>query len=466
MTALPFRLSCLAFAALLLPLAQAAFNPAIVSAEARWIVYADLDALRGSAPGRELVDALQKAQREATDGTIGLDIPKVLTTVGSLTAYGINLSKDPEAIDGALIAQGTADLRKIAESVLLQGTLAEPKVFSEVTDLPFPAYAINDPKAPESTRMQLIVAFPPEPIVLLSKSRAQLLKARDVFRGTAPSLAKGGAAELAKPKVNTADAYLFAASVVPTEPILPKNAPQTRMLQLARSGAIAVGESGPDLFAEVELNASSDQNAGKLLKILQGLTAMLSLAESNDRELAQFLNAASVQRQEDTVTLNLAYPSARLLQMVQTLRARAEAPPARREPVITHGTVVAEWRADEGGAPEGAAPDALSWRTIENVSLVNGSILSLGRFATGGRNARFNRVEIIPAEGTGAPLVFRTEYMRNFRGTMSQFQFPGADGIYTLRVAYQSEPDSDAKFALSVRNPNDPEPSPHGRKGR
>ena len=189
MTALPFRLSCLAFAALLLPLAQAAFNPAIVSAEARWIVYADLDALRGSAPGRELVDALQKAQREATDGTIGLDIPKVLTTVGSLTAYGINLSKDPEAIDGALIAQGTADLRKIAESVLLQGTLAEPKVFSEVTDLPFPAYAINDPKAPESTRMQLIVAFPPEPIVLLSKSRAQLLKARDVFRGTAPSLA-------------------------------------------------------------------------------------------------------------------------------------------------------------------------------------------------------------------------------------------------------------------------------------
>src|SRR5688572_1520624 len=420
--------------------AAAPYNPAVVGNDARWVVYADFDGLRNSTLGKEVVNAIASAQSAATGGVIGIDIAKVLTTVGSLTAYGTNLSKDPKAMDGALIAQGTADLRKIVESILLQGTLAEPNVFAEVSDLPFPAYSILDPKAPEATRMQLIVAFPPEPIVLVSKSKAQLVKARDVFRGSAPSLTKGGAPELTKLDVKAAGAYVFAASIVPSEPIFPQNAPQARMLQLARSGAIAFGEKGPDLFAHAELIASSDQNAEKLMKILQGMTAMLSLAETNDAQLGEFLNATTVAREKDAVTLHLAYPSDRLMKMTQTLRAQAEARPVNRQPSIVHGKSVAEWNADEVSAPEGAEPNALSWRTIENVPLVNGSTISLGRWANGGRNAKFDRVEIVPADGAGSPLVFKADFMRN-RGTMSQVQFPGTDGVYTLKVAFVNDPE-------------------------
>ena len=459
MTTFLFRCAIIALPTFSLGSVFAAYNPGIVAADARWVVYLDLDALRAGSLGKELIPVIEKSQAEATGGIVGLDIPKVLTTVGSLTAYGTNLSKDPATLDGALIAQGTADLRKIVESVLLQGTLAEPKVFSEVTDLPFPAYAVTDPKAPEATRMQVIVAFPPEPIVLVSKSKAQLIKARDVFRGAAPSLTKGGAAELAQLHIKTAGAYLFATSVVPTEPIFPQNAPQARILQLARAGAIAFGESGPDLFAHAELIASSDQSAEKLMKILQGMTAMLSLAETNDTQLGEFLNATRVSREKDAVTLHLAYPSARLMQMTQTIRRQAEARPVNRQPSIVHGKAVAEWRADEVSAPEGAEPNALSWRTIENVPLVNGSTISLGRWLNGGKDAKFDRAEIVPADGAGAPLVFKSDFMRNFRGTMSQFQFPGSDGVYTLKVAFVNDPEGKAKFAVSVRNPNEaPQP--------
>src|SRR5688572_15912673 len=267
MMTLPFRCAIVALTILPVGSATAAYKPSIVSADARWVVYADLDALRASALGGELIAMIEKTQGEATGGVIGLDVSKVLKTVGSLTAYGTNLSKDPKALDGALIAQGTPDLRKIVESVMLQGTLADPKVFSELSDLPFPAYAVSDPKAPEESRTQLIVAFPPEPIVIVSKSKAQLVKARDVFRGSAPSLAKGGSPDLTQLDVATNGAYVFAASVVPTEPMFPQNAPQARILQLARSGAIALGETGPDLFARAALIGSSDQNAEKLMKI-------------------------------------------------------------------------------------------------------------------------------------------------------------------------------------------------------
>jgi len=439
-----------------LPL-EAAYSPAIVVADARWVVHADLNALRGSTLGKELIIAIGKAQAGATGGVIGLDVSKVLATVGSLTAYGTNLSGNPEAIDGALILQGTPDLRKIAESILLQGTLAEPKAFSEITDLGFPAYAISDPKAKPEAGVQVIVAFPPEPIVLVSKSREQLLKARDVFRGAGASLAKTPASPLNRLAAGAAGAYIFGASVVPTEPLFPQNAPQARILQLANSGAIALGERGENTFAHVELLASSDNNAEKLMKILQGMTAMLSLAETTDQQLTEFLNSTVVTREKNTVTLDLAYSSARLVTMVQALRVQAEPRPVNRPPQIAVGKTVAGWGGDGVAAPAGTNPNQHLEHTVENVALTTGNLVTLGRALNGGRNAKFIRVEITPAAG-GTPLVFGTDFMRNVRGLMWQFPFPGAAGVYHLKVVYLEDPDGKAKYAVSVADPKAPTP--------
>src|SRR5262245_52487129 len=123
MTHTYFRGAVIALAFFPILSAHAGYNPAIVAADARWVVYADLTALRNTTLGKELVSAIEKAQKQATDGMIGVDVAKLLGTVGSLTAYGSNLSPDPKAVDGALIVQGTPELRKIAESILLQVTL-------------------------------------------------------------------------------------------------------------------------------------------------------------------------------------------------------------------------------------------------------------------------------------------------------------------------------------------------------
>lgn len=435
---------------------HATYNPAIIGADARWVVHADMNGLRTSALGAELVAAIEKAQADSTQKAIGLDMQRVLMTVGSLTAYGSNLAKDPAAIDGALIAQGTPDLRKIAESLLLQGTLTNPNAITEVTDLPFPAYAISDPKAALANRMQLIVAFPPEPIIVLSKSKAQVTKARDVFRGTEASLAKVPGSPLSALLTKTTGAYFFAASIVPTDSVFPENAPQTRVLQLATSGAFAFGEQEGNTFVHTELRASSSQNAEKLLKILQGMTAMLSLAESNDQQLSDFINAASASREGDVVTMRLAYPSARLVQMSQLLRTQAASrQTANRPAAITIGKPVAEWSAQsDTTAPD---PSGLVWRVIENVALRNGGSITLGRATNGGEGARFERVEVVPSASSGAPLTFRSEMMRGIRGSMWQIAFPGADGNYTVKVAYRPDTERKATFAVSV---GDPRPTP------
>ena len=428
--------------------ARAAYAPAVVSADARWVVFADFNALRASALGQELVTLVESAQKEATGGTIGVDFPKLLATIGTVTAYGTNFVPDPQLMDGTLIVQGTADMRKIAESVLLQGTLAEPKVFSEVAGLPFAAYAIADPNSKEADKTQLVVAFPPEPIVLASKSKAQLLKARDVFRGAAASLARSGS-PLAKLPAGAEGAYLYTASLVPAEGVGPQNTPHARILQLTHSASMAIGERGRDIFAHAELLASSDANAERLKKILEGLTAMLGLAETNDKQLAEFLNSVAVTREQNTVTLDLAYSSARLAQMLKAIRT--DAPPARRQPTITLGTVLAQWGGDATGeAGSGASPGQ---RTIENVKLANGSLITLGRALNGAESARFVSIEITPASGAGGPMTFKPDFMRNLRGTMWQFPFPGTDGVYTLRVNYVPDAAGKAKFAVSLSEP-------------
>ncbi len=428
--------------------AHASLNPAHVAADARWVVHVDLEALRASAIGQELVAAVEKEQAAATVGGVGLNVAKLLQTIGSLTAYGSNLDKDPTKIDGALIVQGTADFRKIAESLLLQGTIAQPKIFTEDTSFPFPAYAVAEPNSKAEGKIAVVVAFPPEPIVIISKSKDQLMRARDVFRGSAPSLAKTPGSPLHRLGAHAARAYLYAATVVPAENVFPQNAPQTRMLQLAGAGSLALGEHGENTFAHAELVASSSSNADKLAKILQGMTAALSFAETTDKALADFINSTTVARNGDTVTLDLAYSTARLTAMAQSLR-KPEAPAAPKVAPITSGRTLAEWT-----APAVAGSDSAdASHAIENAELKNGATISLGWRGNGGKGVRFQRVEIAPAGG-GAPLVFRADMMRAAgRGNMAQFAFPGADGAYSLKVTYATDPEGKAACAVSIRDP-------------
>jgi hypothetical protein len=477
------KTSCLlvaGFAVLSLTSAHAAFDPAIVPADSRWVLYADLENLRNSTLGKELTALLEKQQ--LANLPIGVDPQKLLATIGSATAYGANFSANPQALDGTLVVRGTPDLRKIVESVLLQATIASPEQVSEFTELPFPAYAIKSrpPAAPKkddgvplesapkqissAAKMELIVAFPPEPVVLASKSKAQIVRAEEVLRGGGSSLARTPSSPLARFASDSANAFFFASSVVPSDQLMPAGVDnsQARILKMTNSGSVALGETGPNTFARVQLIATSDEMADKLTKILQGMTAMLSLAETTDRQLGEFLSATSVTRDGDAVRLALSYPSARLVQMLQNLKQMQQPPApavANQAPPITNGNTVAEWTSEPG--PNAGGPASLAWHTIDNVTLQNGSTITLGRTLEGGRSARFDRVEIVP-QGGGAPLVFRSNYMRitGPRGSMVQFVFPGMDGLYTLKVAYYDDPQGKARYAVSVREPRAVPPPP------
>jgi len=451
---------------------RAAFNPAVVAADAQWVVFLDVNDLRASALGQQLIDAAQKqVQIGLVNSDIHFDFQKTLATIESITAYGANFSPDPKMLDGTLLIRGTPDLRKIVEALVIQGTVTTPERVTELKDLPFAAYAMDG---------QVIVGFPPEPIILASKSKPQLLKALAVFRGTSPSLAQTPSSPLRALFPAAEHSYLVAASLVPTEKWAQVDGPHTRILQMVSSGSLTLGENGPRTTAFLRLTASSDDMADKLLKIVQGLTAIAALAETNDKQLSEFLQSAAAEKQDHTVTVRLAYATDRLVQMIQNAQSTAKTAAAAGSPGSTPanaGKVVAEWKPDQ--APANTAPSAalLATRTIENVHLVNGATISLvGRRDHNGA-AIFDCVEIAPMPGTGTPLRFEAENMRlkgyrvqnaayASRGKFitligsfgsAQFEFPGEDGDYVIRVRYLEEAPGKTTLVVNVK---DPEPAP------
>jgi hypothetical protein len=461
-TFLALPLFLLALLISLLSEGRAAVDRATIAADARWVAYLDLDTLRTTTLGKELVETFETQAFRGPNGTVQLDPRKVFETIGSITAYGSNLSTDPAAIDGTLIARGTPELRKIAEALLLQATLTTPQNCVEVKDLPFPAYAVIDIRV-NGTKQELFFAFPPQPVVIASKSKAQILKAVDVLRGAAPSLANTATSPIAGQFGQAGNAYLFAASIIPPGNVVSGNGPEARILQLTSAVSLAVGETAADLFAHVELKASSTDAADKLEKILQGLVAMVGLTETNDRQLADFINAATLARNNDAVSMHLVYPSARLVQMIQNAQRPAgnSRPVQNFQPPLTVGTALAQWASENN--PNSPIP-VLMTRTIDNVTLTNGMVITLGSFANGRPNTGFVRLEI--SQGGAAPLVFRREFMKNstVRGaTLQQVQFPGADGVYTLSVAYMDDQSGKAKYAASVKDPGQPQTAPMAR---
>lgn len=316
------KLFCsLSIAALCLPLsAQATPNPSHVSADAVWACQADFQAMRETALGKEFIKFLRSQQFAASRNFLALNTDKFMEAIGSITAYE---EKDGS---GGILIHGSDGLRKIAEGLLVQETLGNREGFvcTEVKDAPFPTYSVRRKHQSKDVKLdgELLLAFPPEPVILIAESQPQIQLLRDVLLERKNSLAKTPDAVLAESMRNAGNAYLYVGTTTLPNEKTDGNSPQSRILRLSKAASLAIGENGPQTFARGHLLAGSEETAVKLLKVVEGLAAMLSLAESKDADISAFLNSVKVQKTNQTITTEMSYPSARILSMFQTLLRR------------------------------------------------------------------------------------------------------------------------------------------------
>ncbi|MCF3650136.1 hypothetical protein [Synoicihabitans lomoniglobus] len=453
---------------------RADFNPAMVPADSKWVAYADFDALRETELGKILLQRLPVSIDVGEDGgSVKPDLNKIMTTIGSVTAFGDSLSGQHAEMNGAMIIQGTSDLRKIAEGLVAHMTLTNPDQFRELPDLPFEAYQVHG---------EIVVGFPTEPIVVVGRSPAKLTEALAVYRGRGASL-KGGNHALSSLLPTKSGYYLYGATLVPSEH-LEENAksPQARILQMTQAAAVSVSENEDLATVQATLVAGSSDVADKLIKILNGLTAMLSLAETNDADVATLLNSLQVGRDGRQVTAELSYSTARLVALMdQHVNNAVESHPQRdtesaaapARQLDVEGDLLATWTADADLGADGPSANNFAIFTSEPVPLRAGERLIVTSARERGEHARIDYLELIPVDNPGGKQRLEGEYLRlnNYRieassaasggeliriddgrGT-AELRVPGPAGSYRIRVCYIDENDGTATFHLSTVSP-------------
>lgn len=452
------------------PALHAQLNPALVPADSKWVAYADFKALLSTELGQHLIERLPLAREMGGDSPIFPDVNKTMAIIDTVTAFGDTFTPDVEQMNGVLLIQGNDQLRTIAEGLVAQFSLSHPNEIIELTDLPFEAHRVHN---------EVVIGFPPEPLVIVSRSPEKLLAALAVYRGQAPSLA-GGSHQLTQLLPTETNYYLYAASMVPAEHLQENdNSPQARIFQMTQAAAVSIGEAGDLAEARATLVAGDASVADKLVKILNGLTAMLSLAETDDANLSAFINSVSVRREGLAVGLRLAYPTARLVDMIEQ-QARGQAPsmaPSPAQPAAVEGELIATWVADAELGFDAPAQNNFAVFTSEPVALRPGTRLILTSALERGERGRVDYIELIPVgNGAGGTQRHEAEFMRlanyeiessefasgreaivNAHGgpSTAQLRYNGAAGDYRVRVCYVDENDGTSTFQLSLVHPAD-----------
>lgn len=449
---------------------RAALNAEIVPADAQWVVYADFNQMRQTELGQEIIGKVQEEYaRESRDEPmenldVGSLITQVMQTIGHVTLFGTAITEDPEEMDGTAIIEGTEKMRTIAEGLVAHMYLTEGDKISEVVDLPFEAYSVDG---------EMYVGFPEEPIVLTSRSREHMVKALEVYRTGANSVQRKGGT-LGDMLPDTDSYYLFASSVVPSRDMGDSNEPHARILKMTQSASMYLAEDGDDIRAHATLVADSDATAERLVKVVNGMTALLSLAQDSDEDLRAFIDSVEVRQNDERVDVGMSYPSGKLMELAEANMHREARAQERRmreveESFKVPGQEIASWQGTRS-----AEESAMQTFVTEPVALTSGTTVFVSGRRRGNDNARLDYIEIIPA-GAETGEKFEAEYMRlaNYRiqrdermsgGEMvvirsggagrAQLKFSGESGDYAIKVAYVDNDQGVAHYKVSLGHPD------------
>lgn len=268
-------------------------NRANVPADARWVVHLDVDALRNSRVGTNILQGVVADKAADVQASASLDLPGIIRGTRALTIYGADYESGSEG-KGILLWQGITEIEQIASAYLIQqaeaGTAGGSKIH-RVQEKPFPIYSVGD---------DIHAAVRPGTGLILGKSIEQIATAAAVLDGKVKNLA-GTTTFLNFPKLEGSILFLAFGKDANIHP-------QANVLKLTNGGRLAIGERNGHLNIELILDARDDEATANIQQVVQGMIALATLTQSENPELQNLIRGTSVKVAGRQVLLNLSVP--------------------------------------------------------------------------------------------------------------------------------------------------------------
>jgi hypothetical protein len=284
-------------------------EPGWVAAEALWLVHVDVGALKNSTLGRYVLehpdqfdlDDLQEFDRE-----IGLD---PLTDFMSFTLYGF--SDDPET-DGVIVAVTSAR----ADEALARIKAMDEIDSAEVVREGYPVHVLSD--GGETHYLHLRPADRRDQrIVVLAGTEDALLGAVRVIDGRAAGLTPGKSTVLPHAPNDGSVAFVACGGgdLLGIEPA-------SEILRLSDGVTIDVGEVQGRVYGEATVSANSQENAGNITDVVEGMLALgrlIAAEEPEARPLADLAGAVKVTTEGRRINVRISFDSEQLAWLLGAL---------------------------------------------------------------------------------------------------------------------------------------------------
>jgi len=295
-----------------------------ISAEAKWIIHADLVGLRASQLGGYLQTNFLNEHLKEISSSLKFDAGALAEKVASITAYGSGFKKqDPHASlsTGVLLIQTDAETQKIVEGALAAQLLAVTNgPVKKLQVQPYPLYAVGT---------DLYGAIHPTGIILVGKSRERIDEAAQVLGGKLPSLKDRK--EFADFPVS-ADSYFFLGIAADFNE-LADIPPEARVLQMADGVRLTLGEKSESLVAELALKSKSTEVVNQIQQVLQGIVALFSLGQPENQDIMELVRNTKVTTLDQFVAVGVKFPVAKALTLIGQMNAPDA--PAPKKPAKT-----------------------------------------------------------------------------------------------------------------------------------
>jgi hypothetical protein len=284
-----------------------------------------------------IVKQANAAKAEANNLLTNLDVLKIIGQLHSLTAYGTDFEPGPK-FDGVLLLQVEPETRKILEGMAAGMLLQDNGMLKKTNEEGNVMYSLGD---------QLYASPQEKGLIMFSKSKASIKQATELAAGHGKNL-KQSKAFSSFPPVN--DGFILLAVAEGFQENLPIP-PEAKVLKQADGARVVIGEKAGKAFVNLGLKAKDAEVSKQIQMVVEGIVALGSLSQSENKELQELIQSIKVVSDEKTVSVTAAYPVDSLIGQASKMLAEEEKPKHKHKRKEKH-----EESKDE--KPEASASDS------------------------------------------------------------------------------------------------------------
>lgn len=268
-----------------------------VSADAKWLLQLDMDALRQSELGKNLLKRVVDEAGDDLKEDAHIDLPAILKNTSSVMAYGTDFKSGKDG-KGVLIWQGSKEIEQIASGFLVQQAEATKAGSGNVKLVRGGAQSVY------SFGDDMNVMVRPGGGLILGRSLDQIDLATRVLDGKASSLqTKDTFKEF--PALPGGFFFLALAEGIGKEAQMPA---QASVLKLTDGGRLALGESDGKIHVQLTLKAQTKENTQQIQQVVQGILAVATMTQGENPDLQQLIRNTKVSVEGETVSVDLSVP--------------------------------------------------------------------------------------------------------------------------------------------------------------